>query len=85
MTRSDVIGLFDSGVGGLSVSRHALDRVGGRSLLYMADSAHAPYGRLDPARVTARSRAITAFLIERGAQAVVVARNTATAIWSRPF
>ena len=74
------IGFFDSGVGGLSVLRHALDALGGITLLYVADSAHAPYGARAPQEVLQRCRAITAFLIEQGATAIVVACNTATAI-----
>ena len=80
MNQPSAIGFFDSGVGGLSVLRHALDCVGGIPLLYVADSAYAPYGGREQAQVIARSRAIARFLVEQGAQAIVVACNTATAI-----
>ena len=80
MTPPAAIGFFDSGVGGLSVLRHALHAVSGTPLLYVADSAHAPYGGRDPKQVLQRCRAITAFLHEQGADAVVVACNTATAV-----
>lgn len=73
------IGFFDSGVGGLSVLRHALDKVDGQRLLYFADTANAPYGDKSPAWVCQRSREICEFLIEQGAGAIVVACNTATA------
>ena len=73
------IGVFDSGVGGLSVLR-ALHRYLPRAtLLYAADSGHAPYGERDAAYVIARSRAMTAHLLSQGAQLLVVACNTATA------
>ncbi|WP_428425189.1 glutamate racemase [Methylibium sp.] len=73
------IGVFDSGVGGLSVLR-ALHRHLPRSrLLYVADSGHAPYGERDEAYVVERSRVLTAHLLREGAQLIVVACNTATA------
>ena len=80
MTAQAAIGFFDSGVGGLSVLRHALDQVDGAPLLYVADSAYAPYGGRTPDEVIERCRVITCFLIEQGATAIVVACNTATAI-----
>lgn len=80
MTAVGAIGFFDSGVGGLSVLRHAVTAVQGQPLLYVADSAFAPYGRRDPEQVIERSRSICRFLIEQSATAIVVACNTATAI-----
>ena len=80
MSRHAAIGFFDSGVGGLSVLRHALTRVAGIPLVYVADSAYAPYGAREPAEVIARCRTISHFLNEQGAAAIVVACNTATAI-----
>lgn len=74
------IGVFDSGVGGLSVL-HALHRALPHApLLYVADSGHAPYGERDDAHVLERSHRIARFLRERGAQMLVVACNTATAV-----
>ncbi|WP_426116773.1 glutamate racemase [Massilia sp. PWRC2] len=72
------IGLFDSGVGGLSVLRHIHALLPAEALLYFADAAYAPYGEKSEAVLTARALAIAAFLIERGAKALVVACNTAT-------
>src|SRR5450830_1720756 len=72
------IGVFDSGVGGLSVLRHIHALLPQETLLYFADSAFAPYGDKTEAAVTARSLAIAAFLIDQGAKALVVACNTAT-------
>ena len=80
MSSPSAIGFFDSGVGGFSVLRHALDAVGGAPLLYVADSAFAPYGARSAAEVLQRSRLITRFLLEQGAEAIVVACNTATAM-----
>lgn len=73
------IGVFDSGLGGLSVLRALRERLPLADMLYVADSGHAPYGERDVAHITARSQHITDFLIRQGAQAIVVACNTATA------
>jgi len=74
------IGVFDSGVGGLSVLR-ALHRAAPRvPLLYVADSAHAPYGERGANHVLARSMAVATQLVEQGAAGLVVACNTATAL-----
>ncbi len=74
------IGVFDSGVGGLTVLAALRRRLPTAQLLYVADSAHAPYGERSNDYVLARSRALTRFLLAEGAQAVVVACNTATAL-----
>ena len=72
------IGIFDSGVGGLSVLREIRRELPHESLLYVADSGHAPYGDKPAAFIQARSVAVARALVERGAKAVVVACNTAT-------
>lgn len=74
-----VIGVFDSGVGGLSVLRHIREQLPNADLLYFADSLHAPYGAKTSAYIIERARRITHFLLGQGAQAIVVACNTATA------
>jgi glutamate racemase len=73
------IGVFDSGVGGLSVLRHLRTALPAEDFLYVADSGHAPYGALSREFIRGRSLAIGEFLHERGAKALVVACNTATA------
>ncbi|MDV7212682.1 aspartate/glutamate racemase family protein, partial [Azotobacter beijerinckii] len=73
------VGVFDSGVGGLSVLGEIRSRLPGESLLYVADSGHVPYGEKSPEYIRARCRTIAAFLLERGAKALVLACNTATA------
>jgi glutamate racemase len=77
------IGVFDSGVGGLSVLREIRRELPWEDLLYVADSGHAPYGDKSPEEIEARAVAITEFLIARGAKAVVVACNTATGAAAR--
>lgn len=73
------IGVFDSGVGGLSVLRHIRRRLPHEDLLYVADSGYAPYGGHPPEIIRQRSMALAAFLLERQCKAMVVACNTATA------
>jgi glutamate racemase len=73
-----MIGVFDSGVGGLSVLRALHARLPQVPLHYIADSAFAPYGDRTVDDVVQRSRRITAHLLSQGAQMIVVACNTAT-------
>lgn len=77
------IGVFDSGVGGLSVLREIRRELPHEDLLYVADSAHAPYGDQPLAAIEARAIAIAEFLLERDAKALVVACNTATGAAAR--
>lgn len=73
------IGVFDSGIGGLSVLSHIQARLPRESLLYFADSGCAPYGEKTEDFIVQRSLAIADFLLQHGAKALVVACNTATA------
>jgi glutamate racemase len=74
------VGIFDSGVGGLSVLAHIQTALPHEHLLYCADSGYAPYGDKTEAQIIERSLAITAFLLQQGIKALVIACNTATAI-----
>lgn len=73
------IGVFDSGVGGISVLKHIHALLPHENLLYVADSKYAPYGSRTQAEITARCFEIADFLIVNNAKALVVACNTATA------
>lgn len=73
------IGVFDSGVGGISVLQHIHALLPHEQLLYVADSKHAPYGNKTPQQIQSRCFEITDFLIQQGAKAIVLACNTATA------
>jgi glutamate racemase len=73
------IGVFDSGLGGLTVAHAIMRRLPGESLIYFGDTARVPYGPKSPDTVRRYSREITSFLLEQGVKAVVVACNTATA------
>ncbi|QYF95894.1 glutamate racemase [Massilia sp. PAMC28688] len=78
MTADAPIGVFDSGVGGLSVLRHIRAQLPQEHLVYFADSGFAPYGAKPERVVAERSLAVAQFLLEQGAKALVVACNTAT-------
>ena len=73
------LGIFDSGLGGLSVLRHVRTQLPQETLIYFADSAFAPYGGKPEAVVVARTLAVAGFLVAQGIKALVVACNTATA------
>lgn len=73
------VGIFDSGVGGLSVLREVRQRLPGTRLVYVADQRHVPYGPRPLDEVRAFSVAITRWLLAEGADVVVVACNTASA------
>lgn len=73
------IGIFDSGVGGLSVWRELLKILPGTRMIYVSDSAYCPYGPRPQKEIVSRAKAISAFLISEGADVIVVACNTATA------
>lgn len=73
------VGVFDSGVGGLSVLREIRQLLPNESLLYVADSGHVPYGEKSPEYIRERCVLITEHLLAQGAKALVLACNTATA------
>lgn len=74
-----VIGIFDSGSGGLSVLREILRVLPRERFVYYADNANCPYGEKTPEFIQSRGRTITEYLLSRGAEIIVVACNTATA------
>jgi glutamate racemase len=73
------IGIFDSGIGGLTVLRAIHQLMPDEPLLYLADQAHVPYGPRPLEEVRRFSEAITNFLLDQGARIIVVACNTASA------
>lgn len=74
-----MIGIFDSGVGGLSVFREILKVLPEQSYIYYSDNAHCPYGEKSREYIIERAREITRFMLEKGCEIIVVACNTATA------
>jgi glutamate racemase len=77
--RTGPIGVFDSGVGGLSVWREILRQLPHESTVYFADQAHVPYGPRSQEQIRQFCDAIARFLLDRGCKAIVVACNTASA------
>ncbi len=76
---NQAVGIFDSGVGGLSVLRHIRTAYPNEDILYLADQAHVPYGSRSVQEIRHYSAEITRFLLGQGAKIIVVACNTASA------
>ncbi len=74
------IGIFDSGIGGLSVLHEAYHQLPGQEYLFYADTEHVPYGLKTPEQIIGYTTEITQFLIAQGVEAIVVACNTATSV-----
>ena len=77
---ADAIGVFDSGVGGLSVLRAIRAALPAENLVYVADSGHAPYGDKSEAHIIERTLAVGNWLAVSGVKAITVACNTATVV-----
>jgi len=80
VTSDAAIGVFDSGVGGLTVLRAVRAQLSTESLLYVADSQHMPYGERDPEYIVSRCVAVADFLHQQPVKALVVACNTASVV-----
>jgi len=75
-----MIGIFDSGVGGMTVARAVEIALPGYPQIYFGDLARAPYGPKSPEKITQYSRQNTKFLIERGAKLIIIACNSAASV-----
>jgi glutamate racemase len=80
ISSSSPIGVFDSGVGGMTVLRALLDRLPGEDFVYLGDTARLPYGTKSPGSIRQYSLQAARLLQERGVKCLVVACNTASAI-----
>lgn len=80
MQREKAVGVFDSGVGGLSVLSRIRGHLPAEHLLYVADSAYMPYGCKTSADVKRRCLLVSEFLLSQGIKALVIACNTATSV-----
>jgi glutamate racemase len=80
ISSSSPIGVFDSGVGGMTVLRALLDRLPGEDFVYLGDTARLPYGTKSPGSIRQYSLQAARLLHERGVKCLVVACNTASAI-----
>ena len=74
------IGIFDSGVGGVSVLKELVSLMPGENYIYLGDSKNAPYGTKSREEILENSLACTQFLADRGIKALMVACNTATSV-----
>src|SRR5690349_6417536 len=77
--RDRAIGVFDSGVGGLTVARSLTERLPREEIIYLGDTARVPYGSKSSETVVRYSRMATDFLVAQGVKLIVVACNTASA------
>src|SRR5437762_14018021 len=77
------IGIFDSGIGGLTVARQIHQLMPNENLVYLGDTARVPYGTKSPSTVVRFACEDTQFLLQQNVKAVVVACNTASA-WALP-
>ncbi|MDQ0095851.1 glutamate racemase [Paeniglutamicibacter psychrophenolicus] len=73
------LGIFDSGVGGLTVSRAIIDQLPGESTMYVGDTANSPYGPLPIAEVRANALGVMDELVDAGVKLLVIACNSASA------
>ena len=78
MNSSSPIGIFDSGIGGLTVAKAIRDKLPDERLIYFGDTAHLPYGDKSAAAIQAYSIKITDRLIEEGCKVIVIACNSAS-------
>src|SRR3954468_19357679 len=83
ISRRSPIGVFDSGLGGLTVFKALSRRMPEESLIYFGDTAHVPYGSKSPEAIVRFSSEVARFLAGRGIKLLVVACNTSSA-WALP-
>jgi glutamate racemase len=74
------LGVFDSGVGGLTVVREILKQMPYESVLYYADTAHVPYGSRNPEELKGFAQVITSYLVTQGCKMIIIACNTSTSL-----
>lgn len=79
MSKESPIGVFDSGIGGLTVAHEVIRQLPHESIIYFGDTARVPYGPKSPETVRRYSREIAGFLRDQGVKGIVIACNTATA------
>ncbi|MCK4596014.1 aspartate/glutamate racemase family protein, partial [candidate division WOR-3 bacterium] len=72
------IGIFDSGIGGLTVAREIITTLPNEDVIYFGDTARVPYGSKSKETITRFSKEIVEFLLEKGVKLIVVACNTAS-------
>jgi glutamate racemase len=79
MNNNSPVGIFDSGIGGLTVAKALCDRLPSEKIIYFGDTAHLPYGDKSPHSIAEYSKKIAEFLLEKGCKLIVIACNSASA------
>jgi glutamate racemase len=79
MDKKQAIGIFDSGVGGLTVAKAITELLPKESFIYFGDTRHAPYGDKSPQTISEYSQRISRFLVSQNCKAIVIACNSASA------
>ena len=79
MSNKSAIGVFDSGIGGLTVTKEIMNQLPKEQIIYFGDTARLPYGSKSKETVTMYSRQIILFLLTKNVKAIVIACNTASA------
>ena len=85
ISSAEIIGVFDSGIGGVSVLKAIRELLPSQPVIYLGDQFHVPYGQRSLEEVRQFSTAITKFLLAKGAKLIVVACNTASAAALHPL
>src|SRR5206468_11512866 len=89
MSNPRPIGVFDSGIGGLTVVKALRDRLPNETIVYLGDTARVPYGSKSPETVQRHALQLAHWLMQKNAKALVVARNTVSSValplWTRKF
>ena len=80
MSKNSPIGIFDSGIGGLTVARAVKDLLPEEQIIYFGDTLHLPYGEKSPESIRKYSTNITSFLKEKNCKAVLIACNSASSV-----
>ncbi|HWT27714.1 MAG TPA: glutamate racemase, partial [Mobilitalea sp.] len=80
MSNKAPIGVFDSGVGGLTVVKEIMNQLPGETIIYFGDTARVPYGNKSKETVITYTRQIVRFLMEKRVKALVIACNTISAL-----
>lgn len=85
MASNAPIGVFDSGIGGMTVVKELMHQLPDERIIYYGDTARVPYGNKSPETILTYSRQITKFLISKGVKAIIVACNTISAVALEPL
>jgi len=85
MNRNAPIGIFDSGIGGLTVAKAINDVLPNEQIIYFGDTAHFPYGDKAAYSIKHYSALISEFLLKKGCKAIIIACNTASSVASKPL